>query len=190
VDYFRGAFSGQLLLQLETDLLLSLAVLQLTASLPDSHPGAQEAREVACQLCSCEPLRNLWRLDGLHKLPRPAACTGPQLALQLLPSPLDAQQSAPELRQQEQQHPSLPEQQEEPAERCMLALAAPLLTELLPLLTRLGLKELQQQEQWQQQQQQPAPFSTEQPPSTSTSIVDSCSQALFTLLMCSVTEVG
>ena len=217
VNQAKGAFDAQLLLQLETYLLLSLTVMQLTDSIPDSHPWAQETRALAYQVCNCEPLRLLWHGCGLHKLPRPATYMGPQLALQLLPSPHDQQQSPPQLPQQEQQQqqqPPLPQKQE-PAGWCMLAPAAPLLTELLPLLTRLGMKELQQQQEQEQeqqqqqqeqeqeqqqqqqeqqqqqqqqgqQQQQPAACPMEQPSSTPKPALGLCLQALFTLLICSV----
>jgi hypothetical protein len=131
VKLAQGAFSAQLLLQLETDMLLSLAMLQLTASIPDSNPGAPLACEMACQLCSCGALFQLWQGTNLHQLPRPAVYYGPQLALQLLPSPF-------------KQPPPQQQQQQQPAEWCVLAPTAPLLTELLPLLTRQALSQLQQ----------------------------------------------
>jgi hypothetical protein len=87
-----GAISGQLLLQLETDMLM---VRQLTACIPDSHPGAQGAHEAAYQL-HASTLWDLWHATSLHKLLLPATYTGPQVALQLLPSPLQP----PSLQQQ------------------------------------------------------------------------------------------
>jgi hypothetical protein len=52
----NSAFSAELLLQWETALLLNLAVLQLTASIPDSYPGAQAVRDHACLFAGCDPL--------------------------------------------------------------------------------------------------------------------------------------
>jgi hypothetical protein len=100
VDQAQGVFNEQLLLQLETDLLLSLMMMQLTASIPDSTPGAQAARDAACLLCG-GPLHGLWRAARLHKMPEPDAWhyTGPQ-ALQLLPFPVDPQPPAPLQSQQ------------------------------------------------------------------------------------------
>jgi hypothetical protein len=82
--------STQLLLRLETDMLLGLAVQQLTASIPDSYPGAQAARDTACQF-QCSGLLTLWNkapAGCLHMLPLPAAYVGPQLAIQVTLSPL------------------------------------------------------------------------------------------------------
>jgi hypothetical protein len=112
VDQANGAFSAQLLQQLETDMLLGLVVMQLTASIPDSHPRAEEARDLACELGSCDPLHSFWMVAGLHQLPRPAAYTGPQLALQLLPSLLKPRRRL-QRRQPPQQLPLLDEQQEQ-----------------------------------------------------------------------------
>ena len=149
VDQAKGAVSAQMLLQLETEMLLNLMVRQLTASIPDSYPRAQAAREAVYQLHAA-PFARLWHATSLHKLPRPAAYTGPQVALQLLPSPLqplslqqqqqrEQQQEADEREEQGQQG-----QQVQPAEWCVLAPTAPLLAELLPLLTHQFLKKLQQ----------------------------------------------
>lgn len=56
VHQAKGAFSPQLMLQLETDMLLTLAVLQLTAGIPDSYPGARSARELAYRELNCGSL--------------------------------------------------------------------------------------------------------------------------------------
>jgi hypothetical protein len=188
-----SAFNAQLLLQMQTDLLLSLMLLQLTASIPDSHPGAQAARDLACQLCNFDALHSLWRATdilGFHQLPRPAAFTGPQLVLQLLPSPFEPQQSTPVQPQQRRRHQQRQRhqlrQQQQFTQRCVLAPTAPLLTELLPLLTRFGLAQLQQEQERQQQQKKGAAFPMEQPASTFTSTVQSCYKGLAVLLSCSV----
>jgi hypothetical protein len=81
-----SAPSPQLLRHVETDMLLGLAVQQLTASILDSYPQAQEAREKACQL-KCAPLSRLFVKTGLHRLPLSEGYPGPQLALQVMPSP-------------------------------------------------------------------------------------------------------
>ena len=172
VKLAQGAFSAQLLLQLETDMLLSLAMLQLTASIPDSNPGALVAREMACQLCSCGALFQLWQGTNLHQLPRPAAYTGPQLALQLLPSPF----KQPPLPQQQQRQ----QRQQQPAEWCVLAPTAPLLTELLPLLTRQCLFQLQQL------QLRCAALPIAQPHPETSEAVRSSILCLSALLLCSV----
>jgi hypothetical protein len=195
-DEAKHAFSAQLLLQLETDLLLSLATLQLTASIPDSHPAALAARDAACQLCNYDALHTLCSAASLHQVPRPAACTGPQVALQLLVSPFltaESQQLAPVLSQQRRRHQQRRPHQQQLVEGCVLAPTAPLLTELLPLLTRLGLTQLQQEQgrqqerarqlqQGRQQQQEAASFPMEQPACTFTSTVHSCFKGLAVFL--------
>jgi hypothetical protein len=138
VDQAKGAFSAELLLQLETDLLLALALLQLTASIPDSYPGARAARDMACQLCNFASWQTLSFATDFHKLPRPANYTGPQLALQLLPC-----RNAPQLQQQQQ-----------PAEWCVLTPSTLLLTQLLPLLITHCLTQLQRQQRRAQRRQQ------------------------------------
>ena len=108
----KGAFTAQLLQQLETDMLLSLTVVQLTANIPDSYPGAQAARDLACQMCGFDPLYSFWCVGGLHQLPRPADYKGPLLALQLLPSLLRPQLPPEQLQPpQQQQSQPLPLQQ-------------------------------------------------------------------------------
>jgi hypothetical protein len=143
MEHTPGRFTAQLLLQAETDMLLNLAVQQLAATIPDSFPGAHAAQTWICQLY-CGSLYSLYSHTDLHKLPRLAAYTGPQVALQLQPSPFRPQQLLL-LQQQEGQ-----QQQEQPAELCVLAPTVPLLTELLPLLMRHCLT----QQQWHQEQQQ------------------------------------
>jgi hypothetical protein len=140
VEEAKGALSAQLLLQLETGLLLSLAVLQLTFGIPDSHPAAQAARDLACQLCSCHALLPMCPATGRYQLSRPAAYTGPQLALQLLPSPLQPWQQQQQQQQQQQGR-------QQPAEWCAVAPTAPFLSELLPLLTVHCIRQLQQLQQ-------------------------------------------
>ena len=81
-----GALNAQLLLQLETDALLGLMAHQLAASIPASYPDGNAASDFACQLGSS--LGDLWQKVDLHKLPLPAAYTGPQVALQVMPSAL------------------------------------------------------------------------------------------------------
>ena len=129
-----GATSTQLLLQLvETDMLLGLAVHQLTASIPDSYPGAQAAREAAFKLSKSALLELSQSSISLHRLPLPAPYTGPQLALQIMPSPLGP--PAPAALQQVQHQP-----------QCYTVTpTAQLLTELLPLLTSYCLARVQQQ---------------------------------------------
>ena len=154
MEQAKGVFSGQLLLQLETDMLLHLAVLQLTASIPDGHAWPPVVSAATCLLC-CAPLQNLWQAVNLYQLPQPAGYTGPQLALQLLPSLLGPR-PAPELpRQQQQQQQQEGAEQQEPAEWCVLTPSAPLLKELLPLLIRRCRAQLRQDEQLRQQQQKP-----------------------------------
>jgi hypothetical protein len=184
-----------MLLQLETDMLLSLALMQLTASIPDSSPGAEAARAAVVRL-QCEPLSRVWQVAGHHMLRRPTAYRGPLLALQLLPSApeqqqqplatghqqqqqqqdqplptevphqqqqLQQQQDQPllpgqQLQQQQQQPPGQQQQpsgqqqqqQQGPAEWCTVAPTEALLSELLPLLTRLCITQLQQHQLLQQ----------------------------------------
>jgi hypothetical protein len=173
----QGFFSDQLLLQLETYLLLNLAMLRLTESVPGSYPGAQAAREAASLLCH-GPLHSLWMAARLHKLPEPAAYTGPQLALQLLPSPqpLVSSQSLQQLPQQR----SALQNEEQPAGWYIVAPSAPLLTELLPLLIRQCLRQLQQH---QSEQQQPRVVGHS---STCLDAVGAMLQSVTSLLVCSV----
>jgi hypothetical protein len=114
VEQAKGVVSGQLLLQLETDMLLNLMVRQLTTSIPDSYPGAQAAREGAYQLYAA-PFSKIWHATSLHKLPQLSGYTGPQVALQLLPSPLQPlsqqQQAKEQHLQQQQQQRRVQEQQ-------------------------------------------------------------------------------
>ena len=185
MEQAKGAVSGQLLLQLEADMLLNLMVRQLTASIPDSYHGAQAAREAAYQL-HATPFSRLLHATSLHKLPHLSGYTGPQVALPLLPSPLQPlslQQQQQRLRAEGQQQQRLRAegqqqlqqeqrraeeqqlQQEQPVGWCVLAPTAPLLTELLPLLPHQFLTQLQQNLQQQQHQQREA-LSDEQPPDT------------------------
>jgi hypothetical protein len=172
VDQAHGVFDAQLLLQLETDLLLTLAMLQMTANIPDSCPGAQAACEAAYMLC-CGPMHGVWSEARLAKLPE-TAYTGPQLALQLLP--------------QQPQQPSPSHDGDQSTQWCLLAPSAPLLTELLPLLTRSCLRQLQQyKEHWQQQrqqQQQQAGFSGQ--PSELLAPIMMVLLSVTSLLICSV----
>lgn len=179
VEQAHGAPSAQLLLQLEAGLLLGLMVLQLTSSTPDSYPGATAARGLACQLCNCTTLYCLWGTAGLHRLPWPAAYTGPQLALQLQPLP-QQQHHQQQQKQQEQQG-------RQPAEWCVLAPSAPLLTELLQLLTRHCLTQLQRHQQQQDQRHKRQLKATHTPtgPSPSELLLSSL-KYLTTLLLCSV----
>lgn len=86
----------------EMHMLLSLMVhqLQLTASIPTSYQAAKEARIRACYL-NCTP--SLWARTSLHRLPLPAAYTGPQLALQAMPSLVGGQHSRQQCRPSSQQ---------------------------------------------------------------------------------------
>ena len=117
-----SAPSPQLLRHVETDMLLGLAVQQLTASILDSYPQAQEAREKACQL-KCAPLLRLFVKTGWHRLPLSEGYPGPQLALQVMPSPAGY----------------------------TVTPTGQLLTELLPLLTSYCLSRLQQLHEHRQQ---------------------------------------
>ena len=151
-----GAITDRLLLQLEIDMLLGLAVHQLTASIPDSFSLAQGARELACEL-KCSALYMLWNKTSLHQLSLPAAYTGPQLALQVMQSPL----GSPSLLEQQQQQPqpqpqplSPPPQDQQPLQQqpqyYTIAPTSQLLTELLPLLTSYCLARVHQQREQQQ----------------------------------------
>lgn len=95
-----GASNARLLQQMEMHMLLTLMVHQLTASIPASYPGAKEARIRACYL-NCTP--SLWPTTSLHRLPLPAAYTGPQLALQAMPSLVGGQHSRQQCRPSSQQ---------------------------------------------------------------------------------------
>ena len=137
-----GAANARLLLQLETDMLLGLAIHQLAASTWSSHPSAQALCELACQLGHTALMRLQCKVP-LHKLPLSAAYTGPQLALQLQPAVPSS------LPVGQQPIPPLPQGQQQ---QCHIVMpTAQLLAELLPLLTSRCLSMLQQQHaQWQQ----------------------------------------
>jgi hypothetical protein len=139
-----GATNDQLLQHVETDMLLGLAVHQLTASIPDSYPGAKDVRELVCQL-GCSALYSLWSKTSLHQLPLPAAYTGPQLALHVMRSPL-----GPSFVQQQQQQQE-PQRQQQQIRYHFLAPISQLLTELLPLLSSYCLGRVQQQRGQRQQ---------------------------------------
>jgi hypothetical protein len=130
-----AASNDQLLRMVETDMLLGLAVHQLTASIPVSYPGAKVVGELASKLLYYA-LFALWEKISMHQLPLPAAYTGPQLALQVMRSPL-----GPSLLQQQQQQQQEPQQQQ----YYTVAPSSQLLTELLPLLTSYGLSRVQQE---------------------------------------------
>ena len=174
-----GASNAQLLLLLETNMLLSLAVNQLTASIPDSCPGAIEARTQAW--CLNKALQYVSHKVNLHQLSLPAAYTGPQLAPQVMPSilgppPSAALQQGQQLQhlqqplqpppQQQQQQPLQPpppplqqQQQQQPSQQaethwCTIAATAQLLTELLPLLPSPCLARVQHQQQQKHQHMQ------------------------------------
>jgi hypothetical protein len=105
-----------------------------------------------------------------------------------LPPPLQQQQEQPPPPppppQQQQQQQQQEQQQGQPAEWCMLAPTAPLLTELLPLLTRQCLRNLQQQ---QQQQSEASSIPSEQPYDPWTLALPQCLLYLKCLLtLCSV----
>jgi hypothetical protein len=189
VEQAKGVVSGQLLLQLETDLLLTLVVRQLTASILDSHPGAQAAREVAYHL-NAAPFARMWRATSLHKLPQLATYTGPQVALQLLPSPLLPLSPPPRPLPPQQQHQQRrrvrravrrqAQQPEQPVDWWVLAPTAPLLTELLPLLKQQSYTQLQRH--LEQQQQQPEACPVQQPPSP-LELLDANLQCMTALLL-------
>jgi hypothetical protein len=101
-----GASNAQLLLQLETNMLLGLMVHQLTTSILDSYQASRSVRDTACKL-RCSAVSCLSAKISLHKVPLSAPYTGPQLALQVIPSPLgpppphQSQQQQQQRRQQE-----------------------------------------------------------------------------------------
>jgi hypothetical protein len=146
-------------------MLLELAVQQLTASIP-AGSLYHAARGAACKL-HCIGILTLYHMTSL--LPLPAAYTGPQLAMQVIPSPLGA--APPQLLSQQQQRPQpqpqqpLPQQpqpQQPPPQQPKLQQpqssqqqqaepqwytvtpSAQLLTELLPLLTSYCLAKVQE----------------------------------------------
>jgi hypothetical protein len=135
----REDVDAQLLLQVETDMLLGLVVHQLTASIPDSYPGALGVRQWAFCHLNCSSLLKVFERtkSGLHQLPLSAAYTGPQLTLQVMPSPLGPPAAVLHGQQQQQQ------QRQQPQWNTVTP-AAQLLTELLPLLTSYCLARLQQ----------------------------------------------
>jgi hypothetical protein len=146
-----GPSISELLLHIETDLLLGLAVHQLTASIPSSYLGAKDVRSRAQKL-GCTLLRMLWEETSLHVLLVPAAYKGPQLALQIIPSPLlpPLPQPIEPLVQlwQQLQRQRLQQQQ---LQLHTVTPTSQLLTELLPLLTSYCLATAQlQRQQWQQ----------------------------------------
>jgi hypothetical protein len=190
VDQADGAFSAQLLPQVETYLLLHLMLLQLTASIPDSYPGAQPARDMVCRLY-CGPLYDLY--SGMEqrcvKLPKQGACLGPQLALQLLPWPPGLQALPQQQRQQQQQQlqreeEEQPDQREQLAEWGLVVPTATLLTQLLPLLSRHWLAQQRQQQQ-QQGDAAEALLATQSPGLWPTGI-HPLVMCLASLLICSV----
>jgi hypothetical protein len=142
--------SQQMLLQLEVHMLLTLLVLQLTAALPAKHRAVLTAHLRLSMLHDIQIT-----FSGLHSVPLAAAYTGPQLALQVWPTPAGVGVQ----RQQEQQQPPQTESMQPPV-TCVLAPTAALLAEMLPLLTKYcltalkGLQHEQQQHQYHQQQQQ------------------------------------
>jgi hypothetical protein len=206
VDQAKGAFSAQMLLQLETDMLLSLAVLQLTASMPDSHPGAQAAHALACGFDG-GPLHKLWIAADIHRLPRPAAYSGSQVALQMLTFSCGQQQPTLQLPRQQQEHQQLalpkpqqedglavlqlqqqqqqsPQQEEgQSGEWCVFAPTAALLAELLPLLTRHCQAHVQQHQAGQYLQ---AAAAAAQQQLVSTTLLKLNVHFMKTLLMCSM----
>jgi hypothetical protein len=146
-----GPSSTELLRHIETDMLLGLVVHQLTASIPDSDPmvttvTVKDIRAVGHRHAGT-PLRKLWHKTSLHQLPLPAPYTAPQLALQVMPSPLGP--PAPTQLPQGQQSQLLPPLQQQ--QYYTVAPTAQLLTELLPLLTSYCLTTAQQQQQQGQQ---------------------------------------
>lgn len=117
----------------------------------------------------------------MHHLPQEAAYNGPQVVVQVLPCQFGPQPPAPEVPQQQQQ--------QQLDGWCVLPPTAALLTELMPLLTCVGLKHLQQQQSQWQQQQQPAAFPNRQPPSAFTVTVQTCLKGVLTVLLCAVVPV-
>ena len=154
-------------------MLLSLAVMQLTASIPDSHPGAYAAQHVMLP-ASCAAAAPCTVCCGsvLPKMPRPGAYTGPQQALQLVYSQLELQRPSPRLPQG-QQH----------ADSCVLVPTATLLSELLPLLISHCRTQLQRHRAQQQQHPGPSPTVPRHTPLTPmyTSLL-----SIGSLLLCSV----
>ena len=126
-------------------MLLGLVAHHLTAGIPDSYPMVKDIRAVAHRYAGA-PMRKLWHKTSLHQLPLPAPYTGPQLALQVIPSPLGP--PAPTHLPQGQQSQLLPPLQQQ--QYYIVAPSAQLLTELLPLLTSYCLTTAQQQQQQRQ----------------------------------------
>jgi hypothetical protein len=171
----QGAYNTHVLLQLETDLLLRLLLLQLTASIPNSLSGTKAACQLGCQLCDSHWLQSLWHANSMHLLSHPTEYSGPQVALQVLPLPRMPQQ----------------QQQQQLAQGYVAAPTAPLLAELLPLLTRYSLTNLQQQhEQLQQQHEQlrlqPFEVPIVQPLTAAALVQVTSTYFLSILLLCSV----
>jgi hypothetical protein len=159
-----GTHNDRLLLQLETDMLLGLMVHQLTASIPASHPGAQAVHDETRHLGCPRMLSLMWSKADLHQLPLPAAYTGPQLALQVMPCLLGAP-TPPETDQPQQpQQPQLesplaplpPPEADLPGQQqqCPLRPPAPAEPELQGQQQECRPQQLQQQPSQQQQQQQ------------------------------------
>ena len=155
-----GTANAQLLLQLETDMLLGLAVHQLVATMPASFPKQHALSELACRL-KCSALASLRVKANLHKLPLPAAYTGPQLAVQVMPSPLGVpppptplsqgeqqqhQQQQQQSPHQQQQQPHHQQQHQQQPQCYTVAPTAQLLAELLPLLTSQCLYKVHEQQ--------------------------------------------
>ena len=111
---------------------------QLAASIPAGHPGTDIATDLACQLGWS--LGGMFSMTSLHKLPLPAAHTGPQLALQVIPSPL---RPSP--------HVQGAQSQQQPQWYSVTPATDQLMTQLLPLLSSVVLTRMQQQQQQQQQ---------------------------------------
>jgi hypothetical protein len=141
--------SQQPLLQMEARMLLTLVVLQLTAGLPAEHQAALTA-----QLPQF-PLYSIYRSQGLHNVPLAAAYTGPQLALQVWPTPAGVGALRQE-QHQEQQPPAQTGSVQSPV-HCVLAPTAGFLAEVLPLLTQRCLNGLAALQEGRQQQQQQKP---------------------------------
>jgi hypothetical protein len=142
VDHAKGGVLSQhLLLQLEADLLLTLLVEQLTAG---SHLSYTMARTL-----HLPPLLSIQCVRGLHSVPLAAPYTGPQVALQVHPTPAGA-------RVQRQEQPQLHVEPVQTTLTYVLAPTAALLGELLPLLTKSCLTGLEALWEYTQQQQKPA----------------------------------
>ena len=136
-------------------MLLGLLVMQLTASIPDSHPSALKARDLACELSRCDPLHIFWSAAGLHQLPPLQAYTGRQLALQLLPSQLRPQLAPVRPEQPSpQQLPVLLQEQQQPQQLQLQPLQEPLLQSRQQQLH--SVQEQRQQQEPQPQQSLPA----------------------------------